>query len=302
MNSEELKLDDLKTISPGQLYLLPDNFPGGCLDDHVRILHVYRATKPSGQEIADHIIKLAQALSSANESLDSAVLDEILVYDLDLISKMREFEPKVVKTLASGEQWVRDHLRDQYVSSLISQGYMAGEEYFAIEVSQVDLGIEGLQITKENALKTLIELADEDPEQIVISSYEQWAIELRLDDKGIPCYEIRTLKDRIIKEDLRVARDFTLEIAEPFYYDQKAILTILPLAYSLAQDKEIVDHSDTELLGEAFRFLEEELITTHPNYSDSLNGQRTKRSKRSKTVALAEAEAKGFSVIPGERT
>lgn len=298
MNSEELKLDDLQTISKGQVYLLPDSFPGECLDEHVRTLHIYRVTKPSGEEIADHIVKLAQALSSANQSSDSAVLDDVLVYDLDLISKMREFEPEVVKALASGEQWITNHLRDQYVSSLISQGYIAGEEYFTIEVSQVDLGIEGLQVNRENALKTLIELVDEEPEQIVTSSYEQWAIELRLDDKGVPCYDIGTLKDRIVKEDLRVARDFTLEIVEPFCYDQKAVLTILPLAYSLASDKEVVDHSDTELSGEAFRFLEEELIMSHPNYSDSLNGRETKRSKE---VALAEAAEKGLTVIPGER-
>ncbi len=301
MNSEELKLDCLKTISPGQLYLLPDNFPGGCLDDYVRTLHVYIATKPSGQEIADHIIKLAQALSSMNESLDSTVLNDPLIYDLDLISKMRNFEPKVVRILASGEQWITDYLKDQYVSSLISQGYMAGEEYFTIEVSQVDLGIEGLQISQGDALKTLIELAETDPEQIVTSSYEQWAVELRLNDNSIPCYDIKTLKDRIVKEDLRVARDFTLKISEPFSYDQKAVLATLPLAYSLAQDRDIANHSDTELSGEAFEFLEEEMVMSHPNYSDSLNGQKTKRP-RSREMVLAEAEKKGLSVIPGERT
>jgi hypothetical protein len=312
MSSEELKIGDLKQISEGMLYILPESLPGECLEDHVRTVQTYQVDKPTGEEIADHIIRLAKVTIMASQEPESVILKQADPYDLDLIRKMKDFEPEVVQALASDQPWIREYLRNEYVGQLFSQSYLAGETYLGLEIVQVDLSEEGLNCDKKDALKVLIETENDSPADLVANSYKQWGFELRLNQDGTPHYDLETLRERIVKEDLRASRDFGLDIEEPTEYDQNALLIVLPIAYEVARDVRVEDFSSLELSREAFIFCDEEMVMMHPKYDTFLEEQRIRKKqevvstkeppKRPREAVLADIKDRGWEVSDGGKS
>jgi len=161
MNSDQTHFNDLNTVVPNEVYLLPRDFPTDTLDDHVKTIHFTRYYKPTGEEVADRIIQLAQTAMNLSSEVKTKDPNQQF-YDPDIINKLREMEPEVLEELALDKDWVREHLRTQYLVYLNQRGYVAGEQYLLVEVAQIDLTPEGLNI-QNNVRAELRRYSQEQP-------------------------------------------------------------------------------------------------------------------------------------------